>query len=73
MQTRGDRLHAYRFGTRRSVAALLAGDPDAPEAPLRRVTAAVLAGALLGALVIAAAGIYGALNPGGAKSWRDGR
>ncbi len=73
MQTRRDRLQAYRFGTRRSVAALLAGDPDAPEAPLRRVAGAVLAGVLIGALVVAVAGIYGALSPGGSKSWRGGK
>jgi type VII secretion protein EccB len=73
MQTRRDRLQAYRFGTRRSVASLLVGDPDAPEAPLRRVSGAVLAGVLVGAVVVAAAGVWGALNPGGSKGWRDGQ
>src|SRR5437868_2371641 len=72
MQTRRDRLQAYRFGTRRSVATLLEGDPDAPEVPLRRVTGAAFAGVLVAALVVAAAGIYGLLNPGGSKSWREG-
>jgi type VII secretion protein EccB len=73
MQTRRDRLQAYRFGSRRLVASLMAGDPDAPEAPLRRIAGAVLAGVLLGALAVAGVGVYGALNPGGSTTWRDGR
>ena len=72
MQTRKTRLQAYRYGARRSVAALLNADPDGPEAPLRSLTGGVLLGALVAVLVVVVATVYGLMRPGGATAWRDG-
>lgn len=70
MQTRRDQLQAYRFVTRRIASALTAGDPDSPELPFRRLAGAVFGSVMIAALAVAGVGIYGALNPGGASSWR---
>jgi len=51
MQSRRDQLQAYRFLTRRAQAALLTGEPDTLEAPMRRLTTLTISGLLVAALV----------------------
>jgi type VII secretion protein EccB len=67
MQTRREQVRAYRFVTRRIVSALLAGEPETTDLPMRRLAGALLASAMLGAIVFAGVGAYGLLNPGGAR------
>ena len=72
MATRSDQLHSHQFALQRVIAAVALRDPDAPTASLRRAGGAVLAGTMVGALGLAAFGIYGLLRPGGGDGWRDG-
>jgi type VII secretion protein EccB len=72
MATRSDQLHSHQFAQQRVVAALALRDPDATTSPMRRIGGALLAGVMVAALAVAAAGVYGLLRPGSDDSWRDG-
>jgi len=65
MQTRREQVRAYRFVTRRMVSALLSGEPETTELPMRRLALAMVGSVLVGAIVLAVVGAYGLLNPGG--------
>lgn len=71
MQTRRDQLQAYRFVTRRVMAALLHGEPDTPESPMRKLAVATFSGVMVAVLAVAAFGVWGLLRPGGAQSLED--
>ncbi|MFG1941935.1 type VII secretion protein EccB [Nonomuraea sp. NPDC048826] len=66
MQTQKDLYQAHRLMTQRLGLALLQGEPDLPESPMRRQNVATFAGLLVAVLIIAAFGIWGLLNPGNA-------
>ncbi|MGW4791867.1 type VII secretion protein EccB [Nonomuraea sp. NPDC004297] len=51
---------------RRLSLALLQGEPDLPESPMRRYNVATFAGILIMVLIMAGFGIWGMLSPGGA-------
>jgi type VII secretion protein EccB len=70
MQSRRDQVQAYFFVVERLVAALMHGRPDAPETPNRRVSTAVVLGAILAGLIAGVFGIYGLFVPGGNDSWQ---
>ncbi|MCW2939522.1 MAG: hypothetical protein JWN00_2507 [Actinomycetia bacterium] len=67
MQTRKDLLQAHRLMTQRASQALMIGEPDTPELPLRRLNVASFSGAMIAVLVAAGFGIWGLLIPGGAQ------
>jgi type VII secretion protein EccB len=71
VQTRRDQLQAYRFVTTRVQSALLHGEPDAPETPMRRIGVAMVSGIMVAVLVAVAFGLYGLLRPGGKEGWRQ--
>ncbi|WP_433512523.1 type VII secretion protein EccB [Nonomuraea sp. CA-143628] len=71
MQTRKDLYQAHRLMTQRLGMALLQGEPDLPESPMRRHNVATFAGIMIGVLIIAGFGIWGMLKPGGATNLRD--
>ncbi|WP_020545807.1 type VII secretion protein EccB [Nonomuraea coxensis] len=52
--------------TQRLGLALLQGEPDIPESPMRRQNVATFAGILIAVLILAAFGIWGLLKPGNA-------
>ncbi|MCK2221288.1 type VII secretion protein EccB [Actinomadura sp. ATCC 31491] len=52
--------------TQRLGLALLQGEPDVPESPMRRQNVATFAGVLVAVLVVAGFGIWGLLKPGNA-------
>ncbi|MEH0981947.1 type VII secretion protein EccB [Micromonospora sp. CPCC 205556] len=62
MRTRRDQVQAYRFVTRRIVSALLAGDPETTNLPMRRLGMAVAGSVLAAAVVLGVAGAYGQLT-----------
>ncbi|SCG45146.1 type VII secretion protein EccB [Micromonospora inositola] len=59
MRTRRDQVQAYRFVTRRIVSALLSGDPETNDLPMRRLGMAVFGSVLVAAIVLGGAGAYG--------------
>lgn len=65
MRSRREQVQAHRFVTRRIVAALMIGEPEAPEPPMRRLVLSVLGSVLVAAIVFAGVGVYGLLFPGG--------
>ncbi|MFC0004940.1 type VII secretion protein EccB [Micromonospora siamensis] len=62
MRTRRDQVQAYRFVTRRIVSAVLSGDPETNNLPMRRLGLAVLGSVLAAAVVLGGAGAYGQLT-----------
>lgn len=71
MQTRRDLYQAHRLMLQRVGMALLAGEPDLPEPPTRRLNVSIIAGLMVGVLVVAGFGIYGLISPGGATGLTD--
>lgn len=59
MQTRRDQVQAHRFTVRRLVSAMLVGDPEAPEHPMRRVGLSIFASAMIGTIILTAVGVIG--------------
>ncbi|MFG1762363.1 type VII secretion protein EccB [Micromonospora parva] len=66
MRTRRDQVQAYRFVTRRIVSALLSGDPETTNLPMRRLGMAVFGSVLAAAIVLGGVGAYGQLTGGAA-------
>ena len=66
-----DEVAAERFRRRRLRSALLQGDPDSPKTPLARLGAGVYGGLAVTVLLLAVAGIYGVLRPGGSTAWQE--
>ncbi|MFC4020864.1 type VII secretion protein EccB [Micromonospora sp. GCM10011542] len=62
MRTRRDQVQAYRFVTRRIVSALLAGDPETSNLPMRRLGMAVFGSVIAAAVVLGGVGAYGQLT-----------
>ncbi|MFC4120089.1 type VII secretion protein EccB [Nonomuraea zeae] len=71
MQTRKDLYQAHKLMTQRLGLALLQGEPDLPESPMRRYNVATFAGILLVVLITAGFGIWGMLSPGGATKLKE--
>ncbi|MGW0801876.1 type VII secretion protein EccB [Nonomuraea sp. NPDC002799] len=66
MQTQKDLYQAHKLMTQRLGLALLQGEPDLPESPMRRHNVAMFGGILVAVLILAGFGIWGLLKPGGA-------
>lgn len=64
MPNQKDLLQAHRLMTQRAALALIAGDPDSPDQPLRRRTTLTVCGLLAGVIAVAAFGVLGLLSPG---------
>ncbi|MBV9448258.1 MAG: type VII secretion protein EccB [Streptosporangiaceae bacterium] len=67
MQNRKDLLQAHRLMTQRAALALLGGDPDPADQPLRRVNVGTLSGVLVAVMTAAIFGIWGLVSPGAAQ------
>lgn len=67
MQTRKDLYQAHKLMTQRVALALLQGQPDAVESPMRRMVVASLCGAMVAVVVAATYGIIGLIFKGGAR------
>ena len=64
MQTRREQVRAYRFVTRRVVSALLSGEPETTDLPMRRLSIAIFGSAMLAIIVFAGIGAYALLKSG---------
>lgn len=71
VQTRRDQVQAHRFVTTRVQSALLQGEPDPAETPLRRIIVATFSSLMLAVLVVAGFGIIGLLRPGEKQGWKQ--
>jgi type VII secretion protein EccB len=65
MQSRRDLYHAHRLMTQRASLALLRGEPDVPDQPMRRLNVGTFAGILVAVIVAGIFGIWGLLFHGG--------
>jgi type VII secretion protein EccB len=63
MSSRRDQVQAHTYVVGRLASALVHGEPDAPESPLRRTGLGSFAGLLVGALLLAVFLIWGLLSP----------
>src|ERR1700761_5309756 len=68
MRSRRDQVQAHAYVVARLTSALVHGEPDAPESPLRRTGLGTFGGLLLGTLMVAAFLIWGLLSPGDAMA-----
>ena len=66
-----DDLQAHRFMNRRVCAALLDGDADADARPLSRLRTGTYVGIAVTIALLAVAGIFGVLRPGGSTAWQE--
>jgi type VII secretion protein EccB len=65
MQSRRDLFQAHRLMTQRAALALLRGEPDVPDQPLRRLNVAAFSGVLVAVIVTVLFFIWGLLGHGG--------
>jgi type VII secretion protein EccB len=63
VKSRRDQVQAHAYVMGRMTAALVHGEPDAPESPMRRTSLGSFGGMLLGALAIAGFLIWGLISP----------
>lgn len=71
MQTRRDQLQAYRFQNRRALAALITGEPNVVDPPMRRLTITTLSGIMIAVLITVAFTVFGLIRPKAGDSWKD--
>jgi type VII secretion protein EccB len=62
MQSRRDLFQAHRLMTQRAALALLRGEPDIPDQPLRRLNIAAFSGVLVAMIVAVLFGLWGLLG-----------
>jgi type VII secretion protein EccB len=67
MQSRRDLFQAHRLMTQRASLALLRGEPDIPDQPLRRLNVSAFSGVLVAAIVTGLFFIWGLLGHGGSS------
>jgi type VII secretion protein EccB len=71
MQSRRDRVMAHNFTVGRLGTAMLEGDPDAVDAPMRRTRTGTYIGIAIGVVLCIGFLVFGLIFPGGATSWRQ--
>lgn len=71
MQTRRDQLQAYRFQNRRALAALVTGEPNVLEPPMRRLTVTTLSGIMIAILIAAGFAAVGIIHPSAGDDWKN--
>jgi type VII secretion protein EccB len=70
VQTRRDQLHAYRFQNRRALAALVTGEPNVVEPPMRRLTVTTISGIMIAILITVGFVIAGYISPSAGDKWK---
>jgi type VII secretion protein EccB len=71
VQTRRDQLQAYRFLNRRALAALVTGEPDVVEPPMRRLTVTTVSGIMIAILIAVGFALFGVLKPTPGDKWKE--
>lgn len=70
MQTKRDLVQAYLFQVGRMRSALLKGEANLPETPLRRTSTGMFAGIMIAILLVVAAVLWGVFLPATTSDWR---
>jgi len=70
MRTRREQVQAHRFTVRRIISAMVSGEPETLDLPMRRLGLAALASTVIAGLVFAGFWVVGLIWPGGAESWQ---
>lgn len=70
MRTRREQVQAHRFTVRRIISAMVSGEPETLDLPMRRLALAAVASTAIAGLVFAGFWIVGLIWPGGAESWK---
>ncbi|GAB3460367.1 type VII secretion protein EccB [Actinophytocola sediminis] len=73
MASKRDQLHAYQFLVQRVISALVTRETDPEQPPFRRPVNGAFGGIAIAVIALAAAGVYGLINPGGNDAWMDGK
>ena len=68
MRSRRDQVQAHAYVVSRLTSALVHGEPDAPESPLRRTGLGSFGGLLIGTLIVAAFLVWGLISAGNKAS-----
>ncbi|MGW2029983.1 type VII secretion protein EccB [Streptomyces sp. NPDC001811] len=71
MASRRDQLNAYTFAKRRMLASFVQSSPDASDEGAPRPLRAILPGAVVGAVVLAAFGAWGMFKPTAPQGWDE--
>jgi type VII secretion protein EccB len=69
--SRREQLEAYRFVTRRIGSAVLFGEPETNELPMRRLGLSTFGSVMIAVLAVAVVGVIGFINPSGNASWKN--
>ena len=72
MQSRRDLFQAHRLMTQRASLALLRGEPDVPDQPMRRLNVATFSGLLVTVIITAIFVIWGIIGHGGTTLQNQG-
>lgn len=70
MQSRRDQLQAYRFVNRRALAALVTGEPDVIDPPMRRLTVTTISGIMIAILIAVVFALLGVIKPTQGDKWK---
>jgi type VII secretion protein EccB len=70
MRTKREQVAAHRFIVRRIISAMVSGEPETLDLPMRRMAMSAIAGTAIAALVFAGFWVVGLIWPGGAQSWQ---
>jgi type VII secretion protein EccB len=71
VQSRRDQLQAYRFINRRALAALVSGEPDVIDPPMRRLTVTTISGIMIAILIAVVFALLGVIKPTQGDKWRE--
>jgi type VII secretion protein EccB len=71
VQSRRDQLQAYRFVNRRALAALVSGEPDVIDPPMRRLTVTTISGIMIAILIAVVFALLGVIKPTQGDKWRQ--
>lgn len=70
MRTKREQVAAHRFIVRRIISAMISGEPETLDLPMRRMAMSAVAGVAIATLVFAGFWVVGLVWPGGAKAWQ---
>lgn len=71
MRTKREQVAAHRFVVRRIVSAMVGGEPETLDLPMRRMAITATVGVVISGLIFAGFWVVGLVWPSGATSWKE--